>query len=72
MKKINVVSECSIREIENGYQVSIGAECTGNFREIYVFQSFTELVNFLNQIFKHRADMLMSDYQNQTSIILNK
>jgi hypothetical protein len=64
-------NQCSIIEVENGYQIRIGAECSGTYREMYVFQSFTEMVNFLNTFFDFRNELLYSDIPNQNSIFLN-
>jgi hypothetical protein len=64
-------NQCSIIEVENGYQIRIGAECSGTYREMYVFQSFTEMVNFLNIFFDFRNELLYSDIPNQNSIFLN-
>lgn len=67
----NTIKQLQIYEIENGFKIEIGSRCTDNL-EIYVFQSFTELVNFLNKYFKHRNDNILIDYNNQTSITLNQ
>jgi hypothetical protein len=58
-----------IRQVENGYMVHVGFKC--EVREMMVFQSFTELVNFLNENFTFRNEMVCGDLNNQTSIILN-
>jgi len=71
MKAKKTNEQCTIVQIENGYSIRIGAECSGHYRETYVFQSFTEMINFLNQYFDFRNNYLLSDYQNQTSINLN-
>lgn len=72
MKAKKTNEQCSITQIENGYQIRTGSECSGNFRETYVFQSFTEMINFLNQYFDFRNEYLISDYPNQTSVTINK
>jgi len=64
-------NQCSIIEVENGYQIRIGAECSGTYREMYVFQSFTEMVNFLNTFFEFRNELLYSDISNQNQIFIN-
>ncbi len=64
-------NQCSIIEVENGYQIRIGAECSGTYREMYVFQSFTEMVNFLNTFFEFRNELLYSDISNQNQILIN-
>jgi hypothetical protein len=58
-----------IRQVENGYLVYLGYSCEPS-RESYVFQSFTELTNFLNSHFKHRNENIFSDYSNQIQIPL--
>jgi hypothetical protein len=64
-------NECvEIRQVENGYMVNVGSKC--EVREIMVFQSFTELINFLNVNFLFRNNEVYQDYSNQTSIVLNK
>ena len=68
MKAKKTNEQCTIAQIENGYSIRIGAECSGNYRETYVFQSFTEMVNFLNELFAYRNEYLVSDYVNQTNI----
>lgn len=72
MKAQKTNEPCSIIQIENGYQIRTGLECSGNFRETYVFQSFTEMVIFLNKYFDFRNEYLISDYPNQTSVTINK
>jgi hypothetical protein len=69
-KEHDYAEEISIQQLENGYMVIIGSACTGTFRERYVFQSFTELVNFLNEHFTHRNDFIFTDYKEQTAITL--
>jgi hypothetical protein len=69
-KEHNYAEEISIQQLENGYMIIIGSACTGTFRERYVFQSFTELVNFLNEHFTHREEIIYTDCKNQDSIEL--
>jgi hypothetical protein len=57
-----------IRQVENGYMVHVGSKC--EVREMMVFQSFTELVNFLNENFTFRNEMVWGDSNNQLSIVL--
>ena len=58
-----------IRQVENGYMVHVGSKC--EVREVKVYQSFTELVNFLNENFTFRSENILIDFYNQTSIVLN-
>lgn len=53
--------EIKIREVENGYKLWFG-------EKEYVFQSFCELVNFLNKLFTTRNENIMSDYYQQTAV----
>jgi hypothetical protein len=70
MKKQNeYVEDVSIQQEENGYSVIVGSSCSG-IRHRYVFQTFTELVNFLNEHFTHRNDFIFTDYKEQTAITL--
>lgn len=64
------VKNVEIQQTENGYILFIGLNCTSEFRERYVFQSFTELVNFLNNHFTFRNESIYNDYNAQTSITL--
>jgi len=57
-----------IRQVENGYMVHVGSKC--EVREMMVFQSFTELVNFLNQHFTFRNENIYMDVTNQYTITL--
>jgi hypothetical protein len=57
-----------IQQVENGYLVFVGASC--HHRERMVFQSFCELVNFLNTNFTHREEVLFVDYNQQSTITL--
>lgn len=63
------VKQVEIQQIENGYLLFVGSNCENN-RERYVFQTFTELVIFLNNHFTVRNEMIYNDYNGQTSIIL--
>jgi hypothetical protein len=65
----NFIETIEITQVENGYVVYVGASCS-NVRERFVFQSFTELTNFLNQHFTHRNENVFSDYNNQIQIPL--
>jgi len=58
-----------IRQVENGYMVHVGSKC--EVREVKVYQSFTELVNFLNENFTFRNENIWVDYNNQITITLN-
>ena len=64
------VKNVEIQQTENGYILHVGLNCSTDFRERYVFQSFTELVNFLNQHFTFRNDSIIMDHHYQTSITL--
>ncbi|MFY7938484.1 MAG: hypothetical protein ACOVOQ_13970 [Flavobacterium sp.] len=57
-----------IQQVENGYMVHVGSKC--EVREMMVFQSFTELVNFLNENFTFRNENIWGDLNNQLSIVL--
>lgn len=63
------VEQVEILQNENGYSLYVGANCS-NIREKYVFQSFTELVNFLNNYFTFRNESIYNDYNGQNSITL--
>lgn len=63
--------QIEILQESNGYIVYVGANCSA-IRDRYVFQSFTELVIFLDKHFTHRSEMIVTDYPNQLSITLNK
>lgn len=63
------VQPIEIVQIANGYAVHIG-NATGCIKESYVFQSFTELVNFLNGHLTYRNDNIYTDYNEQVSITL--
>lgn len=67
MKKI--VESVEITQHENGYSLYVGSNCS-NIREKYVFQSFTELVCFLNNHFTFRNELIYNDLNNQVSITL--
>ena len=67
MKKI--VESVEITQNENGYSLYVGANCS-NIREKYVFQSFTELVCFLNNHFTYRNEYIINDVNGQISIPL--
>ncbi len=70
MKKQNeYVEDVSIQQEENGYYLIVGPSCNG-IKHRYVFQTFTELVNFLNQHFTHREEFIYMDSINQDSIEL--
>jgi hypothetical protein len=69
-KEKQYVDEVEIIQTENGFIAVVGSACSGSRRERYVFQSFTELVNFLNEHFTHRDENIYNDFINQTSIIL--
>lgn len=64
------IKNVEIQQIENGYIVQIGINCSGEFRDRHVFQSFTELINFLNIHFTFRNELIYVDYNNQNSIVL--
>ena len=68
MSKKSDAENVEIQQVENGYLVFVGASC--QHRERMVFQSFTELVSFLNKNFNHREKILFVDYDNQTQITL--
>jgi hypothetical protein len=63
--------QIEIVQVDNGYIVYIGANCS-SVRDRYIFQSFTELVIFLDKHFTHRSENIISDYPNQLAITLNK
>jgi hypothetical protein len=70
MKKQNdYVEDVLIQQEENGYSVMVGSSCNG-IRKKYVFQTFSELVNFLNQHFTHREELIYTDSINNDSIEL--
>jgi hypothetical protein len=64
------VRNVEIQQTENGYILHVGLNCSADFRERYVFQSFTELVNFLNQHFTFRNESIYPDVNNQYTITL--
>lgn len=64
------VKNVEIQQTENGYILFVGLNCSNEFRERYVFQSFTELVNFLNNHFTFRNESIYNDYNGQNSITL--
>lgn len=71
MKRQNdYVEEVTIQQVENGYLVYIGSGCNVAPQQRSVFQSFTELVNHLNNHFTYRDENIHNDYINQTSITL--
>lgn len=63
--------QVDIAQENNGYIVYVGGSCSTE-RDRYVFQSFTELVIFLDNHFTHRGELLIQDYPNQLAITLNK
>jgi hypothetical protein len=63
------IEQVEIRQNENGYSLYIGPNCS-NIREKFVFQSFTELVCFLNNHFTFRNELIYNDFNNQLSITL--
>jgi hypothetical protein len=63
--------QVEIVQVDNGYIIYIGANCSP-IRERYIFQSFTELVMFLDKHFTFRSETVISDYPNQLTINLNK
>lgn len=71
-KEKQYVDEVEIIQTENGFIAVVGSACSGSIRERYVFQSFTELVNFLNEHFTHRNNSIFADYNEQTEITLKK
>jgi len=64
------VKNVEIRQTENGYVLRTGLFCTNENRDEYVFQSFTELVNFLNHHFTFRNENIYMDVNNQYTITL--
>jgi hypothetical protein len=56
--KQNKNENVEILQVDNGYMVHVGSKC--EVREIMVFQSFTELINFLNVNFSFRNNELLS------------
>jgi len=62
------VKNVEIQQTENGYVLMSGLNC--ELRERYVFQSFTELVNFLNNHFTFRNEYIFNDINSQISITL--
>jgi len=64
------VKNVEIQQTENGYILHVGLNCSSDFRERYVFQSFTELVNFLNIHFTFRNETIYPDVNNQYTITL--
>lgn len=55
------VESVEITQNENGYSLYVGLNCS-NIREKFVFQSFTELVNFLNNHFTYRNESIFIDH----------
>jgi hypothetical protein len=64
------VKNVEIHQTENGYILRTGSFCANERRDEYVFQSFTELVNFLNQHFTFRNENIYMDVTNQYTITL--
>lgn len=64
------VKNVEIQQTENGYILRTGLFCTNEKRDEYVFQSFTELVNFLNIHFTFRNENIYPDVNNQYTITL--
>lgn len=63
--------QIEILQVDNGYIIYIGNNCN-SVRDRYIFQSFTELVIYLNNHFTFRSENIISDYPYQSSINLNK
>jgi len=64
------VRNVEIQQTENGYILHIGLNCSLESCERYVFQSFCELVNFLNIHFTFRNEMILTDNNYQSAITL--
>jgi hypothetical protein len=69
-RKKEFVTPVRIAQEENGYILDVGFTNCGAPDEKYVFQSFTELVNFLNEHFSFRNDNIFQDMQGQLMITL--
>ena len=69
-RKKDYVNSVRISQEENGYILENGFTSCGVADERYVFQSFTELVNFLNDHFDFRNENIYSDMNNQLMITL--
>lgn len=59
-KRKEQVDIVEIRQVENGYTIMVGSNCEGT-REVYVFQTFSELKVFLSEHFTHREDTIEED-----------
>ena len=68
-KKQEFIEPAQIQQVENGFCVITGSNCDLRGKETYVFQSFIELVNFLNNHFTHREGNIFVD-NNESSITL--
>lgn len=54
----------------NGYILELGWSSCSAETDRFVFQSFTELVNYLNDHFDFRNELIYTDMSNQISINL--
>jgi hypothetical protein len=68
--KQQYVTPVRISQEENGYVLDVNFQSCGVPDERHVFQSFTELVNFLNEHFTYRNEIIFADYPNQSLINL--
>jgi hypothetical protein len=69
MKRKEFIEPVEVQQVENGFILSTGSNCDRT-REQHVFQSFIELVNFLNNHFTHREKNIFVD--NNESLITLK
>lgn len=73
MKKKNDYCEpVNIRQEENGYVLEVGFRPNECSKKRFVFQSFTELVCFLNDHFTYRNENIFADFNSQLSISLKQ
>jgi hypothetical protein len=71
-RKKEYCSPVRISQEENGFTLELGwTNCSGE-TERYVFQSFTELVNHLNEHFTFRNESIYADFNAQLNIILKQ
>lgn len=69
-EKKEYIEQVQIIQEKNGYIIIVGSACSSELPHKLVFQSFTELVNFLNEHFTYRNELIFTDYNNQISITL--
>lgn len=66
-RKNDYCTPVRISQEENGFILEL--DCSAEI-EKHVFQSFTELVNFLNEHFTFRNSSIYADFENQPNINL--